>query len=94
MQFEDVDYFKTLYVITASKQLTLPEVIGGGFALDPGHSFEWRVITHGKFASVDAMAGPSGFLQPYDFYNNVPYGPRQGDGEYTISDARGFQTAK
>jgi hypothetical protein len=97
VQFENVDMngpFQTLYVVTAAKQLTIPEVNGGGFALNADNVIEWRVATHGKFASVDAMTGPEGFLQPYDFFNNVPYGPRQDDGEYTISGFRNFKTPK
>jgi hypothetical protein len=82
-EFENVDLngpYEWLYVVTASNQITLPEVIGGGFAPHADNAYEWRVTTHGAFASVDAMAGPSGFIQPFETvfqdYNLDPYGPR------------------
>lgn len=100
-EFENVDVngpSQWLYVVTASNQITIPEVIGGGFSLQADNAFEWRVTTHGAFASTDAMAGPNGFIQPFETvfgdYNLSPYGPRQGDGAYTISAVRRVDTAK
>ena len=56
------------------------------------------MTTYGTFASVDAMTGSNGFLQPFETvfgdYNWDPYGPRQGNGEYTISAVRDMATAK
>lgn len=94
-QIENVDAegsFQTLFIVTAEKQFTIPEKMAGGFKLQADKYFEWRVATHGKLGSVDAMAGPDGFLQPFDLGNETPHGPRQADGEYSISKGRFFST--
>lgn len=82
----------TLFIVTAEKKFTIPEKIAADFALHADNYFEWRVATHGKLGSVDAMTGPEGFLQPFDLYNEVPHGPRQADGEYSLSTGRLFTT--
>jgi hypothetical protein len=97
VQFDNVDttptaIWQTLYVVTAGKQLTMPEVVGGGFALQKGKIFEWRVATHGSFSSVDEMAGPSGYLDPFAV-EAEPVGPNLEDGQYTISASRYFTSA-
>jgi hypothetical protein len=93
IQIENTLEWSTIYIITAAKQFTIPEQIAGDFALLADSEHAWRVATHGKLGSVDAMAGPNGFLQPFDNYNDVPYGPLQGDGEFTRSATRYFRTA-
>ena len=81
-----------LWIVTAQKQLTIPEVIGGGFKLQPNQFHAWNVETHGTFASVDAMASPKGFLDAYGA-EEEPDGPNLADGNYTISTGREFTTA-
>lgn len=95
VQFDNVDttgLYQTLYVVTAEKQLTMPEVVDGGFALQANKVFEWRVATHGSFGSVDEMAGPSGYLDAFAV-EAEPVGPNLEDGQYTISAARYFTSA-
>ncbi|MDF3068985.1 MAG: hypothetical protein K0R38_4586, partial [Polyangiaceae bacterium] len=82
----------TLFIVTAEKKFNIPEKMAADFALHPDNYFEWRVATHGKLGTVDAMTGPDGFLQPFDLYNEVPHGPRQTDGEYSLSTKRAFTT--
>ena len=84
--------YQYLWVVTAKKELTIPEVLGGGFSLQPDQFHYWNVQTHGKFASVDAMAGPTGFLDPLGTEGDVS-GPTNASGEFTISAPRDFTTA-
>ena len=84
---------QAIFVVTAATQVTIPPVIGGGMQLKPNNVIEWRVATHGKYASVDAMAAPGGALQPFtDSDHNIDGPPRDG-GEFTISSWRDFTTA-
>lgn len=92
VSFENVDFYQELYVVTASKQLTIPVVTGGGFELSRDQQIAWRVETNGKFASVDAMAGPQGFLDSFDRYG-FEGGIKTESGEYTISSSRLFKLA-
>ena len=95
IHFENVNNpgpFQDLYVITADKELTIPDVLDGGFELNPGDAIRWNVETHGAFASVDAMAGPDGFLDLFA-WEGGPVGPLTDDGEWTISAGRYFTTA-
>jgi hypothetical protein len=84
--------YQYLSVVTAKKDLTIPEVLGGGFALQPGQLHYWNVQTNGKFDSVDAMASPKGFLDPIGTEGDCS-GPTDANGEFTISKPRGFTTA-
>jgi hypothetical protein len=95
IHFENVNVpgpFQDLYVITAEKELTIPDVLDGGFELNPGDAIRWNVETHGAFDSVDAMAGPDGFLDLFA-WENGPVGPLTDDGEWTNSAPRYFTTA-
>jgi len=67
-------------------------VLDGGFELNPGNLIRWNVETHGAFASVDAMAGPAGFLDMFA-WEGGPVGPLTDDGEWTNSAGRYFTTA-
>ncbi len=96
-QIENVDVdgvFQTLFVVTAEKTFKIPQKMAADFKLQTDKTFEWRIATHGKLGSVDDMTGPDGFLQPFDLGNELPYGPLQGDGEYSISNSRLFTTPK
>jgi len=53
----------------------------------------WDVETHGKYASVDAMAGPNGFLDSFAMNDHIPQGPSRADGAFTTSIVSDFQTA-
>jgi hypothetical protein len=77
----------TLYVVSAKAPFTLPKVVGGLYSPKPGATYNFRVETHGAPASVDAMAGPTGFLDAFSVSSNadIPNGPRTGDGSYTLS---------
>jgi hypothetical protein len=95
VHFENVQVggaFQDLYVITADKELTIPDVLDGGFELNPGDAIRWNVETHGAFASVDAMAGPDGFWDLFA-WEGGPVGPLTDDGEWTNSAGRYFTTA-
>jgi len=84
-----------LYVVSAKAPFTLPKVVNGTYTLPPGGPYIWRIETHGAPASVDAMAGPSGFLDALsNSYNcDEPSGPRTGDGSYTLSKPTKLQLA-
>ena len=76
-----------LYVVSAKAPFKLPKVVNGTYALLPGGVYTWRIETHGSPASVDAMVGPTGFLDSLSAADNAdaPSGPRTGDGSYTLS---------
>jgi hypothetical protein len=82
-----------IFIVTAETTFTLPEIVQGDFSLYPESWFYWAVEAHGSFATVDAMAGPEGFLDPFSLKREFPTGDRQGGGEFTISEERWFQTA-
>jgi hypothetical protein len=95
VHFENVDLmggFQDLYVVTAQKELTIPDVLDGGFELQAGMAFRWNVETHGPFASVDAMATSAGFWDLFA-WEGGPVGPLTDDGEWTNSQPRYFTAA-
>jgi hypothetical protein len=82
-----------LYIVTTKTTFKLPQVVNDSFALVPGDSYYWRVQTHGPVASIDAMAGPTGFLDSFsgsDYDEGIiaPVGPRHGDGAFSISGSQ------
>ncbi len=84
-----------LYVVSSKAPFTLPEVAGGMYTLKAGGSYVFRVETHGALADVDAMAGPTGFLDAFSISDSAdtPSGPRTGDGSYTLSAALNVKAA-
>jgi hypothetical protein len=78
----DQDFYTGCYIVTAQTQTNLPTF--AGFSLNPGGEHHWQVAVHGTYDDVDAMTGPTGYLQPLTD-NDVPIGPRRGDGTYSIS---------
>jgi hypothetical protein len=82
-----------VFIITAQKQVSVPSNLAGDFTLEKNTEHIWNVSTHGKFGSVDAMASPTGFIQPFEMYSNYPEGPLQEDGEFTRSATFSFTTA-
>jgi hypothetical protein len=90
---EDDDFFQGLRIITSSESVTVP-VMPDGFSLRADGFHIWRIQQHNDARSVDDMAGPDGFADPYGLAFDIePVGPRQGNGSYTISVPRGFTTA-
>ncbi len=88
-----------LYVITSQTSFKLPKVVNDTFALAPGSKYYWRVMTHGVFANVDALADSTGFLDPfsgspYAYQEIYPVGPRRGNGAFTISASQEITIAK
>jgi len=96
VQMISEDTYDGIFIVTANKQFTLPEVAGSTYGLQSGGHYDWRVETHGSFASVDAMAGPTGFMDEFGGADsNVepdgePKGPHNADGSYTISYSNRF----
>ncbi|HEX3852820.1 MAG TPA: hypothetical protein VHW01_17775, partial [Polyangiaceae bacterium] len=84
-----------LYVVSSKAPFALPKVVDGLYTLKAGASYLFRVETHGAPASVDAMAGPTGFLDPFSAGDNAgtPIGPRTGDGSYTLSSVLNVKAA-
>ena len=91
-EYFNTPYYDTLYVVTQKTSFTIPQVIGQNF-MHEDNLYVWRVETHGKLATTDAMTGPTGFMDPFSGDNAAPRGPHTGDGQYTISSARLFTTA-
>jgi hypothetical protein len=85
--------YQAIYVVTADKNFTLPSFLGGGFTLDPDRRYIWAVTTHGPYDSVDELANPDGFLDPFSWDEKAPRGPSRGQGEFTNSDILEFRTA-
>lgn len=84
-----------LYLVSAKPTFSLPKVVNGSYTLPPGGPYVWRIETHGSPASVDAMAGPNGFLDAVsnsDFCDE-PSGPSTADGSYTLSRPTELQLA-
>jgi hypothetical protein len=95
VHFSNVDKtgpYEDLWVVTADKQLTIPEVLNGGFALNGNNVHSWNVETHGEFASVDAMAEPEGFWDLFT-WEDGPVGPLVDEGSWSVSSSRYFTTA-
>jgi hypothetical protein len=89
----DEGFYQGLYVVTASKTFKVPNVPGGPYAFASGDKYLWRVETHGAFASMDAMAGPQGFMDEFSGDDSEPLGPNNTNGAFTISVSNEF-TAK
>jgi len=89
----DEDFYQGLYVVTAKKTFKVPAMPGGPYQFASAHKYIWRVETHGTFASIDAMAGETGFMDEFSGDDETPRGPRTGDGSFTISQSNEF-TAK
>jgi hypothetical protein len=85
VQIESENYYEGIFVVTEATEFDLPSIVDGAFAFRPSDTIFWRVETHGPRGSVDAMAGPSGFLDPFSFTTTEPMGPRDASGSYTAS---------
>jgi hypothetical protein len=88
------DFYDGLFIVTTNKSnFKVPVIVSGAYALVSTHVYDWRVETHGNLATVDAMAGPSGFMDEFSGNNESPRGPHTADGSFTISQSNRF-TAK
>jgi hypothetical protein len=84
-----------IYIVTSKPQITLSEfpIVAGAFSLTDDTEYSWWVETHGRPASIDAMAGPEGGLDAFGFRYTEPAGPPRGEGTYTTSATRTLRTA-
>lgn len=81
----------TMTVVTTQKTAKLPSFPGAAFTIPKNTACVWYVEEHGTAATVDAAAGPTGFLDEFAFGD--PRGPRRGTGTYTESEHRDFTSA-
>jgi hypothetical protein len=88
---EDVNYYEGIFVVTTRRTITFPTF--GGFTPRSAEPYDWRVERHGTASSVDALAGMSGYLDPFSRSGVQAEGPRVGDGSYSVSTGRRFTTA-
>jgi hypothetical protein len=77
--------YQAFYIVTAAKETQIPAKIAGDFSLYAGEKYVWRVATHGEYASVDAMAGETGFLDEFSYDEETPVGPLRESGAFTNS---------
>jgi hypothetical protein len=82
LSYIDQDFYQGAFVVTANTKTTLPSF--PGFSLRAGGEHRWTVETHGSFASMDALAGPQGYIQAMTD-GGAPRGPRRGDGTFATS---------
>lgn len=83
---------QVLYIVTTQKKFQIPSVVDGAFVLYPGEVYSWWVETHGSFATVDEMTGPTGWFDEFGKEYNRPLGVEQPSGSYTSSAAYQFTT--
>jgi hypothetical protein len=88
----NLDEPQRLYIVTTQKKLSVPSVVDGAWVLAHGTEYEWWVETHGSFATVDAMAGPTGWVDEFNVEYITPVSTDQTDGTYTYSAAFTFNT--
>jgi hypothetical protein len=84
--------YDAIYIATTKTQLTIPPIVGNNF-LKGGEGYYWRIETHGKYKTVDDMAGPTGYLDSFSADEATPQGPRNSDGQYSITSSRVFTAA-
>jgi hypothetical protein len=78
----------TMHVVTAAKTVRLPSFPAASYTIPPSKECFWWVESHGSIATVDAAAGPTGFLSA--FTHHTLEGSRRGGGSYTESVHRSF----
>jgi hypothetical protein len=81
---------ESLYVVTSKKEAKLPIAPFLPYVPRANTAFEWRVETHGKFASVDEATAEAGLIGP--FFEYGLRGSKRGAGTYTESGHRKFTT--
>jgi hypothetical protein len=80
-----------LFVVTGETKLSLADSRLANVQLT-GDFFSWKVETHGQPASVDEMAGPTGFID--DFARGFPAAVQRSDGSYATTSERNFRLAR
>jgi hypothetical protein len=88
---ESKNFYDGMYVVTTRRSITLPAFTG--YAPRRNELYNWRVEKHGSAATMDELAGPSGYLDAFSRTDDQPQGPRSGDGSFSISTGRTFTTA-
>jgi hypothetical protein len=88
---EDIDYYEGFFIVTTRRTVTPPTF--ESFSLRQGRSYNWRVEKHGSSGTVDSLAGPDGYLDPFSRGDDYPYGPKSGAGTFSISTGRTFTPA-
>jgi hypothetical protein len=94
----ELDGGNVLRVVTTKKSIVIKDLIGSVFTLAhaaPGDTpiqYYWWVETHGSYATVDAMAGTSGYIDEFGVNFITPVSIHQTDGSYTSSALFGFTT--
>lgn len=81
--------YEGMFVLTSRTQIELPR-FADGFTVPQNVAVTWSVETHGDAPSVDAVAGPDGYLDAFSTGESYPIGPNRADGYYTESERRGF----
>jgi hypothetical protein len=90
--------FDAMFVVTTAQEVRIPVMDGTGYTINcvRAEGYEpwpcyWYVEAHGgQYATVDDAISADGFLSSYAF--GYPRGPRQGSGQFTMSDDWGFET--
>jgi len=88
IHIEALQNYQSFYIVTTNKKFTLPT--SNGYSWVDGRVYYWRIETHGARATVDQMAGPTGFADPYygptQFAGTGdPQGLNQDSGSFTLS---------
>lgn len=92
---EDLSFYRGVYVVTTRRQITLPTF--QAFALRAAGRHQWRVETHGSASTVDALAGPTGYLDSFSGITHMGgidmvTGPSEAGGSFSASAGRVFTT--
>ncbi|MFZ5893700.1 MAG: hypothetical protein ACOY0T_21745 [Myxococcota bacterium] len=84
--------YQGMYIVTAAKNLTLPDV-GGGFFLVKNEVHWWQIEVHGARTTVDTYARPGGFIDSFGRGRTEPEFYRADDSSFlAVSQALGFTT--
>jgi hypothetical protein len=74
-------------VVTSKTSFAVKDFVDSEFAFTPGEDYEWWVETHGSYPSVDAMAGPTGYVDEFSLNYTKPVGTQPKDGTYAYTAA-------
>jgi hypothetical protein len=78
----------SIFIMTMAASDSLPNLASVGLPLPAAAAYTWLVAGFAPFASIDAAAGPTGFLPP-----GYPLYIMSGTGSYGITPTRSFTTA-
>lgn len=94
IHIESTSTYDGFYIVTSSKEAAFGEFAAGAKTTVPGVTYTWEVQQHGRFESIDDLAGEEGFLNPFSLDYESPLGPRDGDGYFAVSARNGFVVAE